>query len=508
MTACLLLLLLLPGAALAQPKGRVVIGIPSLGGERLDYTRPSGSTNYEISRVLSRDFVERGYNGEYVPGLAQSWKASANGKTWDLFLRKGIKWHNGDTLTAQDVVFGVERMKRPEISAGQPVSELLDHLERLEIVDEYHVRYHFKSAFPLFPYFVNSALPAPRKYLEAVGDEVFSNQKPVGMGPFKYVRSVKGGEYEFEAFDGYFGKVPPFKTLVLKIMPETGTRLAALKTGEIDIAGGIQGRVLLEVKKIPELSVTSVASGASSHLGFAHLYEKNSPWADVRVRKAVALAIDLQTIAKTIFQGEARPAVFPDCSGCFGVPKDMKPWPYDPAKAKALLAEAGYPNGLPGEWDVQTMSSGSAPSQPEVTQAVAGYLARVGIKTKFQLVEGGAFSTAYKSKKLKGLPVKGSGATQFDVGLKTQVWAARADGWSMLNDDDTNRLWDEQLVTIDPEKRREVLERAVRTIITDVRLVPLVEVNTIFALGPKIKEYRLRKGQVSASDGLENLVLK
>ena len=291
-------------------------------------------------------------------------------------------------------------------------------------------------------------------------------------------------------------------------MPENATRLAALKTGEIDIAKDIQGRMLTEVKNTPGLTITSTPSGASSYLSFAHRYEKDSPWADVRVRRAVALAIDTQTIAKTIFVGEASPSVFPDCSFCFGMPQDIKPFPYDPVKAKALLAEAGFPNGIPGEWDIQTQISGSAPLQPEVTQAVAGYLSKIGIKTKFQLIEGGAYATAYKAKKLKGLPVKGSGETRFDVGLKTDVWAARAESWSMLNDADTNKIWDEQLVTVDVEKRRKMLEDAVKIIIADVRLVPLVEINTVYGLSPKVKEYKLRKGQVWVTDQLENIVLK
>jgi peptide/nickel transport system substrate-binding protein len=498
----------LPAAWAAALQGRLAIGVPSLGGERLDYTRPSGTTNGEIRRVLSRELIEFGPNGEYVPGVTESWKMSPDGKTWDLFLKKGVKWQNGDPLTSEDVVFGVQRMRRPEISAGQFVSDLLDNLVKVEAVDEHHVRYHFKAPFPMFPYFVNMALPVPKKYIEKVGDDVFSNEKPVGMGPFKFVRRVRGSEYEFEAFDDYFGKVPPFKTLILKIMPENATRLAALKTGEIDIAKDVQGRMLLEVKDTPGLTITTTPSGAVSYLNFAHRYEKDSPWADLRVRKAVAYAMDLQTIAKTIFQGEATPAVFPDCSFCFGMPKDMKPWPYDPDKAKALLAEAGYPNGLPGEWDIQTQISGSAPFQPEVTQAAAGYLAKVGIKTKYQLIEGGAFAAAYKAKKLKGIPVKASGETRFDVGLKTDVWAARAEAWSMLKDDDTNKLWDEELVTVDREKRRKLLEEAVHIIIEDVRLVPFVEINTVYGLGPKIKEYKLRKGQVWVTDQLENLVLK
>ena len=138
----------------------------------------------------------------------------------------------------------------------------------------------------------------------------------------------------------------------------------------------------------------------------------------------------------------------------------------------------------------------------------AGYLAKIGIKTKLQVIEGGAFATAYKAKKINGLPVKASGETRFDVGLKTDVWAARAESWSMLKDDDTNKLWDEQLVTTDVEKRRRMLEDAVRLIITDVRLVPLVEINTVYALGPKVKEYKLRKGQVWVTDQLESIVLK
>jgi peptide/nickel transport system substrate-binding protein len=494
--------------AWAEPKGRLVIGVPSLGGERIDYTRPSGTTNGEIRRVLSRNLIEFGQTGEYVPGIAESWKMSPDGKTWDLMLRKGVRWHNGDTLTSEDVVYGIARMRRPEISAGQFVSDLLDNLTKVEAVNDYHVRYHFKKPFPVFPFFVNSALPVPKMYIEKVGDDVFSNEKPVGMGPFKFVRRVKGSEYEFEAFEQYFGTVPPVKTLILKIMPENATRMAALKAGEIDVAKDVQGRMLQEVKRTPGLSVVTTPSGAVSYMNFSHRYEKDSPWADLRVRKAVAYAMDLETIAKTIFQGEATPAVFPDCSFCFGMPKEMKPWPYDPEKAKALLTEAGYPNGLPGEWDLQTQISGSAPFQPEVAQAAAGYLAKIGIKTRYQLIEGGAYAAAFKAKKLKGLPTKASGETRYDVGLKTDVWAARAESWSMLNDDDTNKLWDEQLATVDPEKRRKLLEEAVRIIISDVRLVPFVEINTAYALGPKVKDFPLRKGQAWVTDQLEKMTMK
>jgi len=138
-----ILILTIPAVLSAEPKGKLVIGVPSLGGERLDYSRFSGTTNLELARVLNRNMIQFGYEGEYVPGTAESWKMSPDGKTWDLILRKGVKWHNGDILTAQDVVFGVERMKRPEIRAGVFVSELLDNLVRVEAISDYHVRYYF-----------------------------------------------------------------------------------------------------------------------------------------------------------------------------------------------------------------------------------------------------------------------------------------------------------------------------------------------------------------------------
>lgn len=200
--------LVLVGMASAEPKGKLVMGVPDLGGERLDYSRFSGTTNQELSRAINRNLIQFGYEGEYVPGTAESWKASPDGKVWDLFLRKGVKWHNGDTLTAQDVLFGVERMKRPEIRAGVFVAQLYDNLVRVEAVNDYHVRYDFKAPFPVFPYFVNSAPPMPKKYIEKVGDAGF-DEKPIGTGPFKFVRRIKSSEYEFEAFENFYrGRSP------------------------------------------------------------------------------------------------------------------------------------------------------------------------------------------------------------------------------------------------------------------------------------------------------------
>ena len=419
----------LPGFVFAGPEGKLVVAVPSLGSEKLDYSRgQTEATNTETVRAMTRRLIEF-VDGKYAPGLAESWKMSPDGKIWDVYLRKGIKWHNGDTLTSQDVVFGVERMKRPEIQAGTQVAPLMDFIEKVEAVDDYHVRYRFKNPYPAFGYYSSLAPPMPKKYLEKVGDAVF-NEKPIGMGPFKFVSRVKGSEYTFEAFEDYYGKVPPFKTLVIRIIPEIATRLAALKTGEIDIAKDVQGQMLEEVKKTPGLHITSTPTGTVSYMIFAERKNPKSVWADVRVRKAAAMAIDRETISKVVFRGEAMPAVFPAGHFEFGMPKDLKPFPYDPEKAKALLAEAGYPNGLPGVWDLQTMHSGSCPFQAVVTEAVAGYLAKVGIKTRFQVVEGGAFGTAWKAKKLVGIPVTGNGETRFDVGLKNNVWGGGADGWS------------------------------------------------------------------------------
>jgi peptide/nickel transport system substrate-binding protein len=296
---------------------------------------------------------------------------------------------------------------------------------------------------------------------------------------------------------------------VIKIIPENATKIAALKTGEIDIASDIQGNLLTEVKNTPGLHIATVkgqGGGGGGYLVFAHRTEKGSPWADVRVRRAVALAIDRQKICDTVFRGQASPAVFPDSPNAVGIPKDLKPWPYDPEKAKALLAEAGYPNGLPGVWDLQTAPSGSSPFQAETAEAVAGYLDKLGIKTKVQVMEMGGFGAAYRAEKLKGLPLSGT-APMFDVGLKNMVWAAGGEGWSWMHDEDTGALWSKQLITADPEERRKVLEKAVSILIDDVRIVPIVESKPILGLGPRIKEFRIKRGSVWATDGINEIVM-
>ncbi|MFB3779261.1 MAG: ABC transporter substrate-binding protein [Bryobacteraceae bacterium] len=501
--------MLIPVSGLAgQPSGRLAIGVATLGAERLDFQRPSGSTNSEISRAINGLLVEYSPSGEFVPGLASSWTVSPDGKTWDVLLRKGVKWHNGETLTAEDVVFGIERMKRPEISAGLSVSGLTEALERVEAVDPYHVRYHFRVPYAVFPLYADLVPPVPKKFIEKVGDEVFSNEQPVGTGQFKFVKRVKGSEYEFEAFDNYYGAPPRFKTLVIKIIPESAARLAALRTGEIDIAKDCQGEMYQQVKNSPNLGIASTESGGVALMTFAEQYDKASPWSDVRVRRAVAYGIDREAIAKAVFRGEGFPAVFPEGSFAFGIPKDLKPYPYDPAKAKALLALAGYPNGLPGVWDLQTFQSASSPFQPQIAEAAASYLAKIGIKTKLQVMETGAFSAAYTGKKLKGLPISGSGETRFDVGSKNNIWGAKAPGWSQLNNEDTNRLWEQQLVTVDREKRRKILEEAVRIIADEARLVSFVETKSIFCYGPKVKEYTRWRGNIYATAHLEGVTLK
>ena len=131
--------------------------------------------------------------GERAAGVTESWKVSPDGKIWDVYLRKGIKWHNGDTLTSQDAVIGVERMRRPEISAGLPVSGLLEPLEKFEAVDDYHLRYHFKEPYALFPLYADLVPPVPKKYIEKVCADGFANDTPAGTGQFISATKVKRG---------------------------------------------------------------------------------------------------------------------------------------------------------------------------------------------------------------------------------------------------------------------------------------------------------------------------
>ncbi|GIX49366.1 MAG: diguanylate phosphodiesterase [Candidatus Tectimicrobiota bacterium] len=341
---------------------------------------------------------ERGGIG---PGVAERWEPGDDGESWIFYLRKGLRWHNGDPVTAHDVKFSLERTMSPESIASRAAA-LRRNVKRIEVIDDFTVRVYTNGYQPYFPANLSRAVfqegqLMPKKYIETVGVEEF-RRRPVGSGPWKFVRSVPGDRIEYEAVDyPHWRGTPHFKRLVILLVPEESTRVAMVRTGEAAIAS-ISPESIREVEAAG-LKVVAVPGTMQAIYQFYGLYRpefRNSPLADVRVRQALSLAINRQQIIDHVMYGYARWPL-PFAVFRYSVDTDIARWEawarealrYDPARAKALLAEAGYPNGF-----ALTFVNTALPGTPfmfQIGEAVADFWTKLGLQVTLRHVEWGSY---------------------------------------------------------------------------------------------------------------------
>src|SRR5436305_9752954 len=246
-----------------------------------------------------------------APSLAESWAASEDGLSYDFVLRQGVKFHNGEPVTAEDVKFSFQRYR------GASHDLMSSRVASIETPDAQHVRFKLKEPWPDFLTFYGNASGAgwivPKKYVEKVGDDGFK-KAPIGAGPYKFVSFNPGVELVLEAFEGYWRKPPSVKRLVMKVIPDEATRLAALKHGEVDIAYSIRGELAESIRRTPGLSLKPVVLQAPNWVYFPEQWDPKSPWHDLRVRQAANLALDRDGMNEALFLGYCKitDSIIPD----------------------------------------------------------------------------------------------------------------------------------------------------------------------------------------------------
>jgi peptide/nickel transport system substrate-binding protein len=265
---------------------------------------PGIITPFMVLYALHDALVKPMPGNAMTPSLAESWNASKDGLSYEFVLRKGVKFHNGDVMTAEDVKFSFERYR------GASATDLKAKVARVEALDPHRVRFTLKRPWPDFMTFyatpaTGAAWIVPKKYVEKVGEDSFK-KAPVGAGPYRFVSFKPGVELTLEAFDGYWRKTPNVKTLVFRVIPDESTRLAALKRGEVDIAYSITGPLAEELKRTPGLTLTPTFFPFTIWIVFTEQWDPKSPWHDRRVRLAANLAIDRQSINQAAYLGYSK----------------------------------------------------------------------------------------------------------------------------------------------------------------------------------------------------------
>ena len=486
----------------AAPEGTMTWGVHiTLASRWLDPAETEGIiTPFMVLYGLHDALVKPMPAGQQTPSLAESWTQSKDGLTYEFVIRKGVKFHNGEPVTATDVKFSFERYK------GAGAKLLKERVREIQLVDAGRVRFVLKEPWPDFMTFYGTSATGsgwivPKAYVEKVGDDGYK-KAPIGAGPYRFVSFNPGVELVMEAWEGYWRKVPNVKRLVLRSLPEETTRAAALKKGEIDIAYLLTGPVAEDIQRTPGFKlVAPKESQGTFWLDLPDQWDPKSPWHDKRVRQAASFAIDRQALNQAETLGYSKPtgSLIPRV---LEFSRFYEPDPFDPARAKRLLAEAGYANGFDAG-DLYPW-----PPYFSMGEALAGYLGNVGIRTRIRTMERAAMTTAWREKKLKNVIVGITGAAG-NAATRLDAYVSRNGIYTSGVMPDVEDLFQRQARETDV-KKREALVHQIQDILRErVTHIPLYELAFIWGVGPRVEEPGINLIRSFAYSGpLEDLRLK
>jgi peptide/nickel transport system substrate-binding protein len=415
------------------------------------------------------------------PALAERFEFAEDAKSATFWLRAGTTFHDGSPVTAADVKWSYEHYR------GAWGEVLHDRTQGVELVDDRTVRFHFSASFLDFPILLGTGnvcgagWVVPAKYYEQTGSAGFV-QRPIGAGPYRLVSQQPGVRLEFEAFADYYRPVH-VRQLTMISVPEATTRVAMLERGEADIVYFVPGELIDRVKTNPKLRLAPVVSG-NWWLQFPGFQNPANPFHDKRVRQAISLAVDRDAINNA------------ECGGMgvvdgnwinddveYGM--EWPKWPYDLAKARQLMAEAGYPNGFDVDWVTP------APNYYSRGERIVSQLQAIGIRSKLQVMERGVYL-----KKMQGglrewpgvqiifaaTRIGGTWSNWYDTRFKCGGFNAK-DFFCVKDLDDQ---FERYLASYDRTERRQLAETIQRTILEEYYFVPVFRHAFVNAIGPRI----------------------
>jgi peptide/nickel transport system substrate-binding protein len=413
-----------------------------------------------------------------APSLAESWSTSKDSLTYEFALRDGARFHNDEVVTAADVKFSFERYR------GASHQLIKDRVETIETPDARHVRFKLKKPWPDLLTFYSNASGAgwivPKAYVEKVGDDGFLKH-PIGAGPYKFVSFTPGIELVLEAFAGYWRRTPAVKRLVMRSIPDESTRLAGLKTGEFDIAYSIRGELADQLQKIPGLGIKSVVTQASNWIYFPEQWDPKSPWHDLRVRQAANLALDREGMNQALLLGYCKTtnSIISDSFEYFWQPP---PAVYDPASARKMMADAGYPNGF----DAGLFHCDS--SYSNIGEVAVNNFSEIGIRSKLQPIERAGFAAAFAGKQYKTGTLRAASGAFGNAATRLASFVVNGGSNVYGNYPDIDELFPQQAAELEVEKRAAILAKMQQLVHEKAIFAPIWQLAFLSGVGPRVGE--------------------
>ena len=401
------------------------------------------------------------------PGLASSWEVEDD-TTWVFKLRKGVTFHNGDKFDAEDVKFSIERAQNhPKSQFKSDVAQI----ESVEIRDDYTVVINTKYPYPILPRKLKRAFILSKDYVEANSDQHLQNNA-VGTGPYQVTSWEKDEEMVLTYFEDYWGEKPTFDKAVLKPISNPATRVSSFLSGEADILVDLP---VQDVDRVKNAEGVDVITRPGLRLIFLGFDTQEGPFSKLKVRKAVYHAINEDAIVQHVMNGHAYKAAQFYPQSVFGYNPDIERVPYDPEKAKQLLAEAGYPDGFSIQFD---SSNDRYMNDGQIAQAVAIQLARVGINVELNVQTKSAHFDKVLSRNtdfylLGWSNTSGDGIQFLDGLLHTPEESYGRFNLGNYSNQEVDNLIEQSSRTLDDQKRSEIMQKAVKIGMEEVAYLPL-----------------------------------
>lgn len=451
--ALALTITLLPTSASAQAKrGGELVYASGVDAQTLDPQFITDIPTFRVVGSMYEGLTAQNEEGKIIPALATSWTVDDDQRTWTFKLREGVRFHDGSPFNAEAVKFTFDRLMNPD--TGSPRRSTLAAVESVDVVDNNTVRIVTKAPYaPLLAQLstYNAYIMSP-EHVKKVGEKV--REMPSGTGPFKLKSWQPGERLTVVRNDDYWGEKALLDSVTFTVVPEDSARTLLLLSGQADVISGVPTVMLDRLKKSGTINVIQKPGYRTIYLG---MNLARPPFDDIKVRHAVAYAINKEALLKGVLNGIGTLGGSYESSVIAGSATDLPPYPYDPAKAKALLAEAGYPDGFTTDFYVPT---GRYTMDRQLGEAIQAQLAEVGIRATIQAPEISSYLSTLSQKRAP-LFIGGKGSPSGDMDF-TQTLSNGSTGRMNhfnFNNEEVDKLIEQQRVTVDADARREILHK-------------------------------------------------
>ncbi|WP_233711178.1 ABC transporter substrate-binding protein [Lederbergia citrisecunda] len=489
------------GNAKTEKNNTIVIGLEA-EPTSLDAHQLSDFNSSRTAMELYDQLVHfKDESTELEPGLAEKWDVSDNGLEYTFYLKKDVKFHDGTPFNADAVKFSIDRQidpKHPFHDTGQYAYAdfTFGSVDKVEVVDEYTVKITLKEMFA--PFLGNMAMHAASivspTAVEKYGADFTKN--PVGTGPYKFVKWNPGVEVILEKNEEYFKGAPSVDKLIFKPITEPQTRLAELESGSIDFIVNVPPDDLARLKDDSKLQVIEQAG---MHVWWTALNTQREPFNNVKVRQAINYAINKEAIVEGILQGTGEVANSPVPPTVWGHNPNVKNYEHDPAKAKKLLAEAGYPDGFDVTYWVP--ESGSGMQQPEaMAAAIQADLAEIGVNVKIQTLEWGTYldkvfvpaeENDMDMHQMSWMGDNGDPDNFLYILLSGKQWPTAGFNDAYYQNKKVDELLDKARVIKDKAERTKIYEEVQELVMEDAPWIVVDHEKQIVVANSRIKDFKL-----------------